>query len=131
MTPEEITVFFTRREEAHARHDASSLAAGYSVDCVLASPIAGTVTGRTAIERQLRAVFEAFPNLQFHTDELLVIADRVVQIGTMRGTDTGGFLGLAPTGQDFRADAVLLFTFREGQIVHEQRIYDFSGFLLQ
>ncbi len=131
MTPEEIRVFFTRRDEAHARHDAASLAAGYSVDCVLVSPIAGTVTGRAAIERELRAVFEAFPNLQFHAEELLVIADRVVQIGTMRGTDTGGFLGLAPTGKDFRVDAVLLFRLQEGQIVHEQRIYDFSGFLLQ
>ena len=122
---------FARREEAHARHDAAALSADNAADCVLESPIAGTVRGREGIERVYHDIFAAFPDLQFEPGELLIAGDRVVQTGTQTGTDTGGFLGLPPSGKQFRAPAVLIYTINGREIVHERRIYDFSGFLLQ
>ena len=47
------------------------------------------------------------------------------------GTNTGGFMNMAPTGKHFRFAAVLICTMRDGQIAHEKRIYDFTGFLLE
>jgi serine phosphatase RsbU (regulator of sigma subunit) len=131
MTADEIRAMFARREIDHARHDAAALAGDNSLDCVLESPIAGTVRGRAGIEHVYRDIFSAFPDIQFEAGELLISGDRVVQCGTQTGTDTGGFLGLPPSGKRFRAPAVLLYTLHGGEIVHERRIYDFSGFLLQ
>lgn len=50
---------------------------------------------------------------------------------TIWGTDTGGFLGQAPTGKQFRIFFVAIFTFSERQIVQERRVYDVNGLLLQ
>ena len=47
------------------------------------------------------------------------------------GTDTGGFMGLPATGKPFRLPIVILYTVADGLIVHERRIYDFTGMLVQ
>ncbi len=40
-------------------------------------------------------------------------------------------MGLSPTGKHFQFPLVLIFTFENGLIVHERRIYDFTGLLTQ
>ena len=61
----------------------------------------------------------------------MIFSDRAVHFATVRGTDTGGFLGQAPTGRPFSVFFVVLCTFRNQQIIHERRIYDFSALALQ
>jgi predicted ester cyclase len=39
-------------------------------------------------------------------------------------------MGLPPTGKAFQFSIVHLLTVRDHQIVHERRVYDFTGFLL-
>jgi steroid delta-isomerase-like uncharacterized protein len=131
MTPDEITAFFSRWFEAYARHDAVALAATYANDCIVESPTAGTVHGRSAVEAVFRHWFSGFPDLTVSSDEVLSVGDRVVQSVTVRGTDTGGFLGQAPTCKPFRFPCVLLFTFDNCQIVHERRVFDLYGLMAQ
>ena len=45
MTPEERTALFTRQGEAYMRHDSVTLAADYAEDCVVESPLYGTLFG--------------------------------------------------------------------------------------
>ena len=97
MTRQETVAFFNRRQDAQARHDVTGLADLYADDCVLESPLAGgSVKGRIVIDQLNRTWFTAFPDVVTQPEELLVDGDRVVLIATMAGTDTGGFLGLAP-----------------------------------
>lgn len=131
MTVEEIKAFFAAHQQAYNNHDVGAIASHYGEDCIVESPIAGTVVGRRAVESVTRVLFGAFPDLKVETDELLIMGDRVVQTGTSSGTDTGGFGGLPPTGRPFRIGVVFLFTVRDRRIVRERRTYDFSGFLLQ
>ena len=132
MTREETVAFFDRRQAATARHDVAALGDLYADDCVLESPLAGgTVTGRAVVEQVSRKWFTAFPDVVTQPEELLVDGDRVVLISTLAGTDTGGFLGLAPTGKSFRLPIVYLCALKDRRIVHERRIYDFTGLLVQ
>ena len=132
MTRQEIETLFDRREQAHRLHDAAALVALYAEDTVVESPTAGgTVRGRKALEDVTRAWFTGLPDVTFTRDELLIDGDRVVWIGDVRGTDTGGFMGLAPTGKPFHLPMVMVSTVKDGAIVHEQRIYDFTGMLMQ
>ena len=103
----------------------------HTEDCVLESPLAGEVTGRAPVEKVYRAFITSFPDLTIDNPELLIDGDRVVQTVTFSGTNSGGFMGMAPTGRRFSFAAVLICTMREGQIAHERRIYDFTGFLLE
>jgi predicted ester cyclase len=131
MTRDDIMALFARRRDAMVRRDAVTLMADYAEDAVAESPWVGTVKGREAIEQAWRAVFSACPDQVFHEEELLVDGDRAALLGTAAGTDLGGFMGLAPTGKPFRITIVYLFTFDDRHIVHERRIYDFTGMLVQ
>jgi steroid delta-isomerase-like uncharacterized protein len=133
MNRQDVEEMFARRQQALTRRDAATLASLHSEDGVLESPTAGgTVHGRHAIEDVYQAWFKAFPDLVFTADDALLIdGDRVAQRLTTTGTDTGGFLGLPPTGKAFRVPLVVLCTLADHHIVHERRIYDFTGMLIQ
>ena len=131
MTRDETQQFFDRRIDAWRRRDADVLMRAHTDDCVLESPLAGKVIGRAAIESVYRAFVTSFPDFTIENPELIVDGDRVVQTVTFAGTNTGGFMGMAPTGKRFSFAAVLICTMRDGQIAHEKRIYDFTGFLLE
>jgi steroid delta-isomerase-like uncharacterized protein len=130
MTRDAIEAIFDRRRAAYDNEDAVTLAADYTVDCVIESPSGGTHHGRAAAERVLRSVFDAL-NVKMHQDFLLIDGDLVAQVFSMEGTDDGQFLGLPPTGKSFRMPAVFLYTLKDGQIASERRIYDFTGLLMQ
>ena len=131
MTRDEAQQFFDRRVDAWRRRDIDALVRAHSEDCVLESPLAGKVTGRRGIENIYRALMTSFPDMTIENPELIFDGDRVVQTVTFSGTNTGGFMGMAATGKRFSFFAVLICTLRDGLIVHEKRIYDFTGFLLE
>ena len=131
MTRGEIVAMFDRHREALINHDARAAAADHADECVLESPMAGTVRGRAAVEQIARAFFTAFPDITSQRDALVIDDDRVVEVETLSGTDTGGFMGMPPTHKAFAVPVVRIYTVRDGQIVHERRIYDFTGLLVQ
>ncbi|HMF95597.1 MAG TPA: SpoIIE family protein phosphatase [Vicinamibacterales bacterium] len=130
-TAEDIRALFDRVRDAYQRFDPKALSANYTDDCSVESPIGGRVEGRAGVEHIARITFDAFPDFRVEIEETLVIGDRVVVTLTIHGTDTGGLFGFPPTGRRIRVPSVFLLTIRGGQIAHERRTYDFSGFLLQ
>jgi steroid delta-isomerase-like uncharacterized protein len=118
MTRDETQQFFDRRVDAWRRRDVEALMLAHTDDCVLESPLAGKVTGRAAIENVYRAFVTSFPDVTIDTPELIVDGDRAVQTVTFSGTNTGGFMGMAPTGKRFSFAAVLICTMRDGLIVN-------------
>jgi steroid delta-isomerase-like uncharacterized protein len=131
MTREAIVNLFARREEAWKRRDAGALAGDHAENGVLESPMAGTVSGRKEIERVYRAWFTGFPDLKPRWDELLIDEGHVAQFGLVSGTDTGGFMGLPPTGKAFQLPVFSYYQLRDGTIVRLRTVYDFTGLLVQ
>jgi len=132
MTRQDITAMFTRRYDAWNRRDTAALVADLSEDCVVDSPLArGKAQGRAAIEELHRSFFQAFPDARLQWDDLLIDGDRVMLTGRLSGTDTGGFMHIPATGRSFDIPLLLFYTLRNGLIVYERRIYDFTGMLVQ
>ena len=131
MTRDEILSLFARRRDAWRRHDAAALAADHTEDGTFDSPMAGTVAGRDTIRSVYQAWFTGFPDLTLDDEELIIDADRLVQISIASGTDTGGFMELPPTGKGFRIPAVFFYVLRGGQISQFRSVYDFTGVLVQ
>lgn len=131
MTREQMVAFFERRQEAYENLDATALARDYAERAVIESPSAGVHTGREAAERALRVVFSAFLDLTVTVDDLLIDGDRAATMLLIEGTHIGEFLGLEPTGKQFTMPAVFFYELKDGQIVRERRIYDFTGLLVQ
>ena len=133
VTREEIAALLKRRQQAMEERNVATLAELYSDACVVDSPTAGgPVTGRDAVVQLFEAFFiQAFPDSVTTFDEPVIDGDRVTQILSLSGTGTGSFLGLPPTGKPYRISMVLLATVKDGLIVSERRIYDFTGLLVQ
>jgi predicted ester cyclase len=131
MTRDEILALFDRRQKAYDDLDATRLAADYTPNAGVQSPMGGTHQGRAAIETVFQAFFDAFVDLRVTTDRLVIDGNSVVQILNVEGTHIGVFLGLEPTGKPFRFTAAVLYDVQDGQIVRERRIYDFTGLLVQ
>jgi steroid delta-isomerase-like uncharacterized protein len=132
MTRDDIVRMFAERQQAIERRDLEAIAAQHALDCDHISPLAGsTVKGREAIAKLYDAWFKGFPDLVWTSEDLLIDGERVTEIITMSGTDTGGFMGLPPTGKPFRVPVVWLFTVKDRQFTHVRPIYDFTGVLVQ
>jgi len=131
MTRTEIVELFERRQDAVARHDVTALMALHADGCVVESPLGGTQQGRAAIGQVYRSFFEAFPDATYSVSELVIDDDVVVQVGTLSGTDTGGLMGMVPSGKPAVLPMVVVCRVADGLIVRERRIYDFTGMLLQ
>jgi steroid delta-isomerase-like uncharacterized protein len=131
MTREEITAMFTRREAAWRAHDAATLAADHSPDAVVISPTGGVLEGREEIQRVYQIWFTAFPDLQFNEYDFMIDGDRVALLMTVAGSHAGDFFGLPASGRHVQAICAFFYTLQDGQVVHERRILDFTGVLIQ
>ena len=131
MTREEITAMFNRREDAWDAHDAALLASHHAPDAVVISPTGGVLEGRPEIERIYQMWFKAFPDLRFSERDLLIDGDRVAMTMTVAGTHAGDFFGLPASGRQVKFICAFIYTLKDGQIVHERRVLDFTGVLVQ
>jgi steroid delta-isomerase-like uncharacterized protein len=131
MPRDEIAYLFARRLDAWNRHDAEGLARDHAEEGTLNSPMGGDMRGRANIENFYRALFSSFPDAAFEQPDLIIDGDRVVQVATMTGTNSGGSMSLPPTGKRFSLTVVLIITLRDGQIVSQTAVYDFTRFLIE
>jgi steroid delta-isomerase-like uncharacterized protein len=131
MTRDDILDICRRWQDAFARRDLDGLAALYADDAVLESPLAGTVIGREALAQAHGGIFAAFPNLTQMFEEPLVDGHRAAIAVESSGAHTAAIMGLPPSGRPFRLRLVFLLEVRDGLIVRDRRIYDFTGLLVQ
>ena len=131
MTHDEIIAFLERRTQAYRARDLAAIVASYAEDCVVESPVSGTIVGRAANQRVFERLFALIPDLEMEQEGVIIMGNQVVQTAKLTGTDTGGFFTGQPSGKPFHSRAVLFFVVKNNQILHERRVYDFSGVLLQ
>lgn len=130
MTRDEIAALFARRQDAYEDLDAAALAADYADEATIESPVTGA-HGKADAERNFKVVFDAFLDLKMTFRPPVIDGSRVAWYATAEGTNMGGFMGLPPSGRPFKLATAFFHEVRDGKIVREQRIYDFTGLLVQ
>jgi predicted ester cyclase len=88
-------------------------------------------TGPAARIEPIRRYHQAFPDLVLDVDEVIVATDTVVLRATFRGTDTGGYVGRAPTGREVSEWVVTIMHFEDGKVVREWIGADKLGMFIQ
>ena len=73
--------------------------------------------GREGFKQQWRNWRQAFPDLHFEVEELVAEGDTVVSRWTLTGTQTGEFLGIAPTGRKIRVAGMSLDHLKDGVLI--------------
>jgi steroid delta-isomerase-like uncharacterized protein len=131
MTRDDVERFLTRRERAWFDRDPDALAADHTDDGVVESPTHGRLITREAIRGVYATWFDAFPDLRFVRDDLIVEGDRAAVFFTSTGTHMKPFATIPATRRHMQIRGVFVMTFRDGRIAHERRYYDATSLLLQ
>jgi steroid delta-isomerase-like uncharacterized protein len=132
MTRDAILDLLARRANSWRHLDVETLITDYAPDAVVESPLAGGTThGLEQIRQVFQTYFTAFPDLAMEEDDALVDGQRAVVMATFTGTDRGGFMGMPASGRSVNIPVVFLYEFKDGKIVRDRRVYDFTGVLIQ
>lgn len=74
---------------------------------------------------------DGFSDIQWTMEETIIEGDRVAARFTMRGTHSGEFFGVPPTGVTISAQALNFYYLAHGRIVREHGRPDLLGILQQ
>ncbi len=91
----------------------------------------GMPAGPEGLKYLVRTFRAAFPDLQFTVEDQVAEGDRVVTRWTMRGTNTGSFLGLPATGRSVAVSGINIDRLANGKLVEHWRSADQLGMLQQ
>lgn len=115
--------------ELYARVNQGQLA---RVDELISPEFTGATgqRGSQAFLAGIAALHAAFPDLHYTLESLVAEDDRVAVRWTWRGTHTGAFRTIAPTGKQISNSGQAIFTFVEGKIASTSLQTDRLGFLV-
>jgi predicted ester cyclase len=132
LNREAVLAFLDERQRSWAARDPDALGRSHDDNGIVRSPIFSTVTGRAAITDAYRSLFRSFTDWTLTARPAIIDGHRVAQPFDVAATHTGTLLGFEPTGRRFEIHGVLLFELSDDvRIAEEQRIYDFTGLLIQ
>ena len=92
---------------------------------------ADRVQGIETEKRSILRFLAAFSNYQVLIEELLATDDRVILRGSWRGTHTGYFKDIAPTGKVVVVDEIAIFRLVDGKIAELWASTDLLGLYRQ
>jgi steroid delta-isomerase-like uncharacterized protein len=134
MTSDEIRSFLDRFVRAWEKQDVATLGSCYTTDCTVVSPIFHTLKGRAQVERSYNDLFRAFANPSIRVDDTVISSDdppRAVIVWTAQSIHAGEIFGVQGSGKRIERTIAYIMTFRDGLIVNERRVYDFTNMLMQ
>ena len=134
MTSDEIRSFLDRFVCAWEKQDLAALGACYADSCTVVSPIFHTLKGRAQVERSYSELFRAFSNPSIRVDDTVISTGappRAVIVWTVQSIHTGEIFGVPGSGKRIERTIAYILTFRNGVIVNERRVYDFTNMLMQ
>ena len=119
-------------EEAWNKHNPAVVDQIYATDFVDRSPdIPGIPHTRDGLKQFMGVYLRAFPDANITVEDQLVEGDRVVTRWTGRGTQTGEFMDMPPSGKRVAVPGIQIDRFSGGKIVEEWTLFDQLGMLQQ
>ena len=131
MDRAELQALADRFVTALKRRDPVALAELHAPDGIAESPMYSTRRGRQAIEDAYRAFVTSFPDMTAVVDTVLVDPPRVAIFVTINATHVNEFFGLPGTNRQIEFQMAWLCEYKDGLVVRDQRIYDFTGILVR
>jgi steroid delta-isomerase-like uncharacterized protein len=134
MTNAEVRSFLDRFVLAWQGQDVGALAACYTDDCVVVSPIFNTLRGRSAVEKSYADLFRALAVRNARVDDTVIGSEepaRAVVVWNVQSTHVGEVFGMPATGKNIERTVAYFLTLENGKIAKELRVYDFTNMLMQ
>src|ERR1035438_2580394 len=92
----------------------------------------GMANGHEGFKKVLGPFIEAFPDLRLEVQFTVADDDRIMFYILTTGTHRGPFMGMAPTGKQFKVNGTDIFRFNdEGKVAGHWGVFDTFGMLAQ
>ncbi len=124
MTTEENKAIVRRYVEAHAANDQAALKEVLAPDPVAHRASSTDSLNREALLQGISMFSAAFSDRQFTMEDQIAEGDKVMTRYTWRGTHSGDFQGLPPTGKQVAISAFFVQRIQEGKIVEFWHLFD-------
>ena len=117
-------------EDAWNKHNPSMVESIFSADFVDRSPdVPGIPHTRDGLKQFISLYLRAFPDASITIEDQLAEGDRVVTRWTGRGTQTGQFMEMPPSGKRVAVQGVQIDRLSGGKIVESWTLFDQLGML--
>jgi steroid delta-isomerase-like uncharacterized protein len=93
-------------------------------------PFPGQGNGRADLKARAAGFHRAFNPLRFTIHDVIAEGDKVVR-WTNAGTDSGGFMGIPPTGKQFGIAGIDIHVVRDGRLTEHWHVVDLLGQMQQ
>ena len=100
-------------------------------DDVVIHNFGNVVQGREAWRQSFDPFFTGFPDLRFTSEFMIVDGDKAAVRWVAKGTHTGVFRGIPPTGKEIRIGGMAGYRVVEGKIVEGWSHPDTLGLMMQ
>lgn len=117
--------------EAINADDFAKLGGLLAPDFVDTSSLGAMPPGLEGVRQAHHMLRDGFPDVQFTIDEIIAEGDKVALLATGRGTHTGNFIGIAPTGVLVIWVGLRCFRIANGKIAEGWSQFDQLGILQQ
>jgi steroid delta-isomerase-like uncharacterized protein len=117
MSIEENKNIVRRYQEIYNSNDLDALREVLSEDLLTPKIMSGIPTGIEGAKAAHQIMLAGFPDYQTVIDDLIAEGDKVVARITMRGTNTGSFMGMPPTGKHVSFTGIYVARIANGKIV--------------
>ncbi len=87
--------------------------------------------GRDSFKQRFRSVLLAFPDANMTVEDGIATGDKVVFRWTLRGTHTGPFASVEPTGRHVVVTGINITRIEDGKVVEHWASFDHLGLLQQ
>jgi steroid delta-isomerase-like uncharacterized protein len=134
MTPQDTMRTVIRRyfEEVWNAGELDVLDALIAPDYVNHSPgLPDMPSGPAGLKPIARAMREAFPDLHYEIEDIIVDGDRVCVRTTLTGTHRGDFFGIPASGRSVRVSQIQIERIVDGRIVEHWRTTEDARLLRQ
>jgi len=117
MSIEKNKKIVKRYQEIYNNNDLDALTEVVSEDLLTPRIMLGIPTGIEGAKAAHRIMLAGFPDYQTIIDDLFAEGDKVAARITMRGTNTGSFMGIPPTGRHVSFTGIYIARIANGKIV--------------
>ena len=87
--------------------------------------------GAAGFEAPVLPLFDAFSGIQWQVEDIIAEGDKVFVRSKWRGTHTGAFNNVPPTGKVVATETMSIYEFKAGKIVASYVLPDRVGFMQQ
>ena len=131
MSTEENKAIVSRLFEELNKGNLDILDQIFAPDFVNHHPAPGMTPDKEGVKQFIANMHNTFPDYRWNVEDLIAEEDKVVYRFTMHGTDTGGIMGMPPTGKKVVVEAIGIQRFSNGKVTERWNIGDSLGMLQQ